>query len=214
VGSGGTAYFAGNVGIGTSASTVPLSFADLVGDKIGLWSGYGFGIQGSLLQIHADQSTSDIAFGYGPSTNMTELMRIQGTGNVGIGTPSPGAKLDVRGDIKMQGGANGTTVFATGSTEDLRIIRGYVVPGLPGFNVGTGFTVSGTNVGLTQINFNQNFASTPVVVASPGRYYVSNGTPPYTIIVSDQTQSGVQIQTFSGSTPANIEFSFIAIGGR
>ena len=92
---------AGNVGIGNSTPTFPLSFAPALGDKISLWSNstnsYGFGIQSSQLQIYTDISTADIVFGYGSSAAFFETMRIKGNGLVGIGTAAPvaSAKLEV-----------------------------------------------------------------------------------------------------------------------
>jgi hypothetical protein len=73
----------------------PEIFPSSLGDKIALWGSpgapnFGFGIAPALLQIHADVSASDIAFGYGQNTNFTETMRIKGSGNVGINTSSPG----------------------------------------------------------------------------------------------------------------------------
>ncbi len=74
----------GNTGIGNSTPGFPLSFSTAIGDKISLWSNssnsYGFGIQGSLLQIHTDISAADIAFGYGSSSSFFETMRIKGNG--------------------------------------------------------------------------------------------------------------------------------------
>jgi hypothetical protein len=79
----------GNIGIGTGTPGFPLSFPNTLGDKISLWgtsgNNFGFGIQGSQLQIHTDISGSDIVFGYGQSAAMTETMRITGTGNLVIG---------------------------------------------------------------------------------------------------------------------------------
>ena len=93
----------GNVGIrpGTNSPAFPLTFPNELGDKISLWgqSGnhYGFGIQGSLLQIHSDTSGADIAFGYGASASFTETVRFKGSGNVGIGTADAPCRLTVRG---------------------------------------------------------------------------------------------------------------------
>src|SRR2546423_10623669 len=79
----------GNVGIGTSAPFSPLTFNNILGEKISLYgstgNNYGFGIQGGTLQIHSDAVGADIAFGYGSSSGFTEVMRMKGNGNVGIG---------------------------------------------------------------------------------------------------------------------------------
>jgi hypothetical protein len=83
-----------NVGIGTTTPDAPLTFGNIVGKKITLFSSgpsnyYGFGVQSGLLQIHSDAAGADIAFGYGSSTSFTERMRIKGNGNVGIGNANP-----------------------------------------------------------------------------------------------------------------------------
>lgn len=114
---GGNAFtenqtFAANVGIGTPNTTFPLTIGNnTLGDKISLYgqagNTYGFGIQGSLLQIHSDNVSSDVAFGYGSSVAMTETMRIRGNGNVGIGLNNPSGKLTVNGGVRARGGAPG-----------------------------------------------------------------------------------------------------------
>ena len=106
-----------NVGIGNADPYCPLSFPATLGDKISLYSSdfsnhHGFGVGYGTLQMYTGESTSDIVFGYGSSTNLTEVMRIKGSGNVGIGTTAPAAKLDVAGTAKMTGFQLGTTATA------------------------------------------------------------------------------------------------------
>ena len=90
----------GNIALGNFIPTLPLQFPGLLGDKLSLYGGagphYGFGIQGSLLQMHSSSVASDIAFGYGNSAAFAENMRIKGNGTVGIGVTNPQTKLHVR----------------------------------------------------------------------------------------------------------------------
>ncbi len=92
---------AGNVGIGTASPVFPLSFSNSIGDKISLWGAsgahYGFGIANSLLQIHSDTASSDIAFGYGSSTSMTETMRISGNGTLFVKGADPSVYIGTSG---------------------------------------------------------------------------------------------------------------------
>jgi hypothetical protein len=112
-----------NVGIGHTSPGYPLTFAQTTGDKISLYndatSSYGFGIQGALLQIHTNVSGADIAFGYGNSASFSELMRIKGTGFVGIGTSGPTYKLDIKHSTSSLLRMENSTVLATNVTTDL-----------------------------------------------------------------------------------------------
>ena len=138
----------GNVGIGTSTVNMPLSFASTLGNKIALWgnstsSHYGLGIQGALLQIYASAMEDNIAFGYGSSTNFTETMRIKGSGNVGIGTTDPKAKLDVNGDIYFSD-ANLPVGLTTESANTLPLINLCVnaqIPNVQASRLGAAFRI-------------------------------------------------------------------------
>jgi hypothetical protein len=95
----------GKVGIGTSTPGFPLNFPNTIGDKISLFGNsgnhYGFGIQGSLLQIHTSAIGEDIAFGYGSSSTLTEIMRIKGNGRVGIGVNDPQQFLSIKSGMNI-----------------------------------------------------------------------------------------------------------------
>jgi len=100
---------AGKVGIGTSTPHGMLQFDSSVNTrKIVLYEGadndyqfYGFGVEGSTLVYSTYLNSDDHVFFSGASsTSRNELMRIEGNGNVGIGTSSMSSsygKLTVAG---------------------------------------------------------------------------------------------------------------------
>ncbi|PRY27023.1 hypothetical protein CLV58_13525 [Spirosoma oryzae] len=106
----------GNMGIGTATPNAPLQFPSTIGSrKVVLYDlnnndhqFWGFGINSNTLRYQTSSSVDDHVFFSGASsTSSTELMRIKGNGNVGIGTNAPDAKLEVAGQVKITGGSPG-----------------------------------------------------------------------------------------------------------
>ncbi|NMH28931.1 hypothetical protein [Flavobacterium silvaticum] len=102
-----------NVGIGTTTPNAPLQFANTtVNRKIVMYEGgnndnqyYGFGVNGQTLRYQTDNlGANHVFFAASSATSSNELMRIQGNGNVGIGTNNPTQKLDVSGKIRINDG--------------------------------------------------------------------------------------------------------------
>jgi len=52
-----------------------------------------------------------------PNAAETEVMRLTGNGNLGIGTTGPGAKLEVNGNIKLTSGSGASLMFADGTVQ-------------------------------------------------------------------------------------------------
>jgi hypothetical protein len=105
-----------NVGIGTTSPHGSLHFGNTISNrKIVLFEGtdndnqfYGFGINAGALRYQIlSGGDSHVFYAGATAITSTELMRIQGDGNVGIGTNAPTAKLSVNGTANNTTGAWG-----------------------------------------------------------------------------------------------------------
>lgn len=123
--SGSTRMFissSGNVGIGTSTPATSLQIAGgdiLIDNNRGFFSKNTGGSSLSLLKFDTSNNTqigsvfqgggtilyatNEFIFYNYPSSTLTERMRINTSGNVGIGTTTPSARLDVSGSVNISG---------------------------------------------------------------------------------------------------------------
>jgi len=131
-----------------------------------------------------------------------------GGGNVGIGTNMPGARLDVRGDVKT--GPSGQ-YFAAGGNENLRLLRGEIA-GTPGTVVyGSGFTSSKLGTGHYRITFSTPFAGNPSVTANA----IDETVPQIATIDTGGGNASIEIRIWSTNGVAvDSNFMFTVIGPR
>ena len=135
-------------------------------------------------------------------------------GYVGVGTTSPGAKLDVRGDIRL--GTNG--LFAPAGEENLRIIRGTVL--LHDHRDGNGFTHERVSEGDYLITFDTPFREPPSVTATAVDPAESLVDEDFCVVATYSAMTNsVHIRTRvhggpNGEGTKDYDFHFIAIGPR
>jgi hypothetical protein len=113
----GDAYISGNVGIGTDSPMVALNVHDSTNARIALTNSStgqtfpdGFELLATGLDAYLqNRSNGNMIF----TTNNVERMRIDSSGNVGIGTDNPATRLDIQG---VGGATTSPSVTATTGT--------------------------------------------------------------------------------------------------
>lgn len=194
----------GNIGIGTSVPGFPLNFPSTVGDKISLYGNsgthYGFGIQGSLLQIHTSTSGDDIAFGYGSSSSFTERAKIINSGEIG---------LSVIGRLQLITGTETAGVWFKNAANSARGFVGLQSDTTVGFygNNGAGWgLLMNTRTGAFSISGSQGL---------PGQVLTSNGLNSPASWASPTSQFYNNTVKIQGSSDVYIDqgFTYITIPG-
>jgi len=163
--------YGGNIGIGTTSPNSKLSISPLITEsKITLWDGgdlsnhYGFGVSSYELNYHIGTNLASHVFhANGKNGNGTELMRITGTGKVGINNNNPLNTLDVVGTIgttnKLDVGnpflTNGyLSIYPDGNNVTIESMQGnnYLIKRDIWFNTYGGNSIFYENVGIGTTN--------------------------------------------------------------
>jgi hypothetical protein len=154
----------GNLGIGTAIPHALIHLGNTINNrKIIMWEAsnndhqfYGFGINSSTLRYQVDAITANhIFYAATGTTTSNELMRIQGNGNVGIGTSIPNNRLTIDAGSATVASPNtyqfairrsGTTELTLGSDANLTYLQSWNTRPLlinsQGNNVGIGLTTA------------------------------------------------------------------------
>ncbi len=130
---------------------------------------------GNDLIIDTGNTGAPIKFATGGALTANERMRIDGTGNVGINTTTPGSKLDVKGDLRLSGTTSGYV--------------GFIAPAVSGT---TTYTLPSTD-GLSDQRLSTNGAGV-LSWSDPGGYWQRVGT-----VLSPLT-AGDSVTTSGGGT--------------
>ncbi len=132
-----------------------------------------------------------------------------GAGQVGIGTVSPTARLEVRGDIKL--GDNGN-LYAVGGPDNLRMIAGFVQQA--GSGIGVGFSSTRLEPGHYRITFTNSFSGIPYVVVTAELF----ASAPRIIVTASIGLNQFDVYSYDpadiGVGPLDTRFNFIAVGPK
>jgi len=135
-------------------------------------------------------------------TNNAERMRIISTGNVGIGTTSPNAKLDVSGNIKTTAGGawatssggvqltyDGTVGYLTTYYDSNSLVLG------AGVSQKTGIYINGQSAATNDIKFKVG-NSTRVTFDSSGNVGIGTTSPGSLLQLGDYPSNNIDITTY------------------
>jgi hypothetical protein len=138
--------------------------------------------RGNVGRIINSTTDGSLRFGRAASSNadnqsLTEDMRIDGSGNLGIGTSSPGSKVDIQGgdlNVSGQGRFKGWYTQGTGLAAEIGISAGQAY--LYSYNR-TASSYQPINLSGSTVGIGHSGATTDLFVASSGKVGVGTSSP-------------------------------------
>ena len=164
----------GNVGIGTTSPGTKLHIAETGTISPALFidtARYGASIIGD------GTSNSQYLLNLQSNGGSTDVMRVQSSGNVGIGTTSPSQKLDVNGAVNIDG-----TLFVNTTNNHIRLVD---TDNTGNFSVGvnTNFQIRDINANTTPLTIRAGTPGNTIVTTSSGRVGIGLNSPGVTLHV-------------------------------
>lgn len=210
-------YNTGSVGVGTTSPNAKL---DVIGPDMHFGATAGSGLRitdyGGVTYLQSgDGSNGTQPLSLGPWWSSNSYFYMGSTGDIGIGTTSPGAKLEVNGQVKIAGGSPGAGKVLTSDANGLATWASPTASSGGFVDDGNSFGQSadlGTNDN-NALNF-RTFNSTKMTILPNGNVGVGTTSPTgklsiYTTTVGDGLTidgtgaPGISLQV-SGTTKANI----------
>ena len=206
----------GNVGIGTSSPSAQLHVQNSSGNSTSILGQFGTGTRAEVtaasneVVFKAYNGTNDVMTFY---TGASERMRIDSSGNVGIGTSSPSAKLHVRDFLRVSTSATGDgstdgTILSVGASGEAYLYNYEAQPLIFATNATERMRIDSSG----NLKFNSGYGS--VATAYGCRAWVNfNGTGTVAIRASGNVSSitdrgqGIYTVNFSSSFP-DIDYVF------
>ena len=178
-----------------------------------LQSHYRFMLNGSLKwqwRVGAAAGTDDIRL-YS-WTAASDVLTVNNSGNVGIGTTSPSYKLDVTGAVRLANGSSRPTVIDTGGTiysqgDSGGWAFGHHVKGSSGTDLG-GFGFYGGANALSWYYIGASYSSPSLIVNSSGNVGIGTTSPGVTLDVNGtiRTRNGAFQLNDGSSTGGGLYF--------